>query len=154
MKTIASRSRIPTQIRKATRAHNGNGYANGVHGNGAHGNGKEVEIDDCCADGTAEIAITSQNMSDLSRETNGEVLLLFTVSASRPPASATIAMRCAGVATSCGSAAIALPAQPKFVRYGMPLKCLASKGVDMTKVSAPFVLTTQGTADIALGQPA
>jgi beta-glucosidase len=104
------------------------------------------------ADGDAEIAITSQNVSDLSRETNGEVLVLFTVSAIRPPASATIGMRCAGGTNLCGSTAIALPAQPKFVRYGMPLKCLASKGVDMTKVTAPFVLTTKGPADIALAE--
>ena len=38
----------------------------------------------------------------------------------------------------------------EFVRYGLPLKCLRDKGVDMTKVAMPFVFATSGKTDFTL----
>ena len=36
--------------------------------------------------------------------------------------------------------------------YGIPLKCLRNRGADVTELTEPFVLTTQGAADYALGE--
>jgi len=104
------------------------------------------------AEGDTAIAVSTQSPIDLSRETNGEVLLLVTLAVNKAPASATIGMRCDGASECGGRTTVALPVQPKFVRYGVPLKCLAARGVDMTKVSRPFVLTTHGAADLALAE--
>jgi beta-glucosidase len=104
------------------------------------------------ADGDAVIAVSTQGTVDLTRETNGEVLLLLTLAVNKAPESATIGMTCDGAAACGGRTAVALPVQSKFVRYGMPLKCLAAKGVDMSKVSRPFELTTHGPADLALAE--
>jgi len=46
--------------------------------------------------------------------------------------------------------AVTLPAGTAFVRYGVSLKCLRDKGLDMTKVATPFVLATEGATDFAL----
>jgi beta-glucosidase len=47
---------------------------------------------------------------------------------------------------------VTLPQGTGFVRYGIPLKCFAGKGVDMTRVTAPFVLQTEGETDFALAE--
>ena len=74
-----------------------------------------------------------------------------TVKVDKAPASAAVALRCDG--SACGaSVPVSLPANGKFVRYGMPLKCFAAKGADMTKVTAPFVLETTGPADYSLSE--
>ena len=44
------------------------------------------------------------------------------------------------------------PANGKDLRYGVPLKCFAAKGADMTKVTAPFILETTGPADYSLAE--
>jgi beta-glucosidase len=45
-----------------------------------------------------------------------------------------------------------LPANGKYVRYGVPLKCFAAKGGDMSQVTAPFILETTGPADYSLSE--
>ena len=49
-----------------------------------------------------------------------------------------------------GAVPVTLPASDKFVRYGILLKCFERKGVDMSKVTAPFALTVEGPADVSL----
>lgn len=39
-----------------------------------------------------------------------------------------------------------------FVRYGLPLKCLRDKGVDVTSVGSPFILATEGPAEFSIGE--
>lgn len=99
--------------------------------------------------GRSSIMVDTHDPLDISRETNGEVILIFTARVWQAPLSARIGMQCVGA--GCGGAiAVTLPASAKYVRYGIPLRCFAAKGVDMRKVSAPFVLTTQGKANFAL----
>jgi len=103
------------------------------------------------AGGGAATALSTHEPIDIARETNGDVLLLFTVRMDRAPASASVALRCE--ADGCGGAVpVNLPQGGEFVRYGIPLKCFAGKGVDMTRVSAPFVLQTEGPADFAIAE--
>jgi len=108
---------------------------------------RRVEVND----GGAALAVSSHDPINVSRETNGDVLVLFTVKVDKAPASAAVALRCDG--SACGSRVlVSLPANSKYVRYGVPLKCFAAKGADMTKVTAPFILETTGPADYSLSE--
>jgi beta-glucosidase len=108
---------------------------------------RRVEV----SDGGAALAVSSHDPIDVSRETNGDVLVLFTVKVDKAPANMAVALRCDG--SKCGARVpVTLPANGKFVRYGVPLKCFAAKGADMTKVTAPFILETTGAADYSLAE--
>jgi beta-glucosidase len=103
------------------------------------------------SDGGAAVAVSGHDPLNVSRETNGDVLVLFTVRVDKAPASTAVALRCDGA--KCGARVpVSLPADGKFVRYGLPLKCFAAKGADMTKVTAPFILETTGPADYSLAE--
>ena len=99
--------------------------------------------------GPAAVRLGTFEPVDITRETNGDVLLLVTMRMSDAPASATLGM-CE--ASGCRSTAVQIPVSDAFVRYGLPLKCLREKGVDMSRVSAPFMLTTEGPADFAIAE--
>jgi beta-glucosidase len=103
------------------------------------------------SDGGAALAVSSHDPLDLSRETNGDVMVLFTLKLDKAPASAAVAARCDGSACG-GRVPVTLPADGKFVRYGVPLKCFAEKGADMSKVTAPFIFETRGPADYSLAE--
>jgi beta-glucosidase len=78
-------------------------------------------------------------------------MLLFTLRMETAPQSASVAMRCDGEA--CGAEVpVALPQGGEFVRYGISLKCLRDRGVDMARVTAPFILRTQGAATYSLAE--
>ena len=47
---------------------------------------------------------------------------------------------------------VMIPVGTGFVRYGIPLKCLRDKGLDVSKVAAPFIFATEGGADFALSE--
>ncbi len=101
--------------------------------------------------GGAALAVSSHDPINVGRETNGDVLVLFTVKVDKAPASTALALRCDG--PKCGARVpVKLPANGKYVRYGVPLKCFAAKGADMSKVTAPFILETTGAADYSLAE--
>ncbi len=103
------------------------------------------------ASGGAATTLSTHEVIDVSRETNGDVMLLFTLRMEDAPDLTRLAMRCDG--QDCGGAVpVALPQGAEFVRFGMPLKCLRDKGVDMSKVTAPFILETQGSATFSLAE--
>ena len=103
------------------------------------------------ASGGAATTLSTHDALDVSRETNGDVMLLFTLRMETAPQSASVAMRCVGEA--CGAEVpVALPQGGEFVRYGISLKCLRDRGVDMARVTAPFILRTQGTATYSLAE--
>jgi len=99
--------------------------------------------------GKASVQLGTFDPLDISRETNGDVMLLVTAHIAQAPKAAAIGMRSAG---GDGAVSIALPAGNGFVRYGLRLKCFAGRGVDMSKVTAPFTLTMDGPADIAIAE--
>ena len=102
------------------------------------------------AGGGSAVSLSTHEPIDISRETNGDVLLLFTLRMFDAPDSVAIAMRDA--AGKLVSSRVTLPQGGEFVRYGIPLKCLRDKGLDMSKVAAPFILATEGAADYAIGE--
>ena len=97
--------------------------------------------------GQSSVVLRNFEAVDLDRETNADVLLLFTARTWDSPDAARIG---ASGDDSSGMVAIAMPETDNYVRYGIPLKCFRSKGADMTSVSKPFVLETTGSADFAI----
>lgn len=102
------------------------------------------------AGGEAAVSLSTFDPIDISREANGDVLLLTTLKVADAPKWMGIAMRSG--ADTMAVATVAVPEGEDFVRYGIPLKCLRDKGIDMAAVSAPFVLATEGPADFTLGE--
>ena len=47
---------------------------------------------------------------------------------------------------------VTLPANGRFVRYGLSLKCLRDKGIDMASVAAPFIIASEGAVDLSLAE--
>jgi beta-glucosidase len=99
--------------------------------------------------GQATTVLRNFEAIDLDKETNADVMLLVTAKVWKSPKGA--ALGSAGN-DSVGLATINLPVSDNFVRYGIPLKCMRSKGADMRDLTMPFVLQTSGPADYAIGE--
>jgi beta-glucosidase len=97
--------------------------------------------------GESAITLGTFDPIDIARETNGDVLLLVTLKMTEAPGWTGIAMR-SGEAMQVST--VRIPEGDEFVRYGLSLKCLRDKGLDMSQVSTPFVLATEGAADFTL----
>tara|TARA_R110002072_G_scaffold242564_22_gene401593 strand:- start:7179 stop:9698 length:2520 start_codon:yes stop_codon:yes gene_type:complete len=100
--------------------------------------------------GEAALSVSNIEPVDITRETNADILLLFTVKVDAAPASIGVAML--GADGTRAANPVSLPASARFVRYGLPLKCLREKGIDMASVIAPFILTSEGRSDISLSE--
>ena len=99
--------------------------------------------------GEATTLLRNFEAIDLGKETNADVMLLVTAKVWQSPQSASLGS--AGN-DSHGMTAISLPVSEEFVRYGIPLKCMRSKGANMRELTMPFVLQTSGPADYAIGE--
>ncbi|GAA0268615.1 exo 1,3/1,4-beta-D-glucan glucohydrolase [Alteraurantiacibacter aestuarii] len=102
------------------------------------------------ASGEAAISVSTFEPIDITRETNADIMLLFTVKVDRAAEWSGIAMTSGGTNRAVSTAM--LPVTEGYVRYGLPLKCLRDKGIDMANVSAPFILATEGGADVSLAE--
>ena len=101
--------------------------------------------------GIANVLLDPPGTIDLGRETNGDALVLITLRNFGTALSARLDMRCAGKV--CGTPVpIAVPGADHYVRYGVPLRCFATHGVDMHTISTAFAIGTSGPADYALGE--
>ena len=101
------------------------------------------------SDGTASVQLRNFEPVNIDRETNADILLLTTIKVWDAPESARLG---AIGPDSQGFTEVALPATDDFVRYGIPLKCLRSRGADVTSLTQPFVLETRGQTDFAIGE--
>ncbi|MDR6990567.1 exo 1,3/1,4-beta-D-glucan glucohydrolase [Luteimonas sp. 3794] len=113
--------------------------------------------------GNATAELLSHSPFDLSRETNGDSLLLVTMRVDALPASGDTVLY-----ASCGDDCKAeLPIGPwlgtvprgEWITAGVPLKCLTTAGLDAARVSTPFAIRapaglTLGLADIRVGTEA
>ncbi len=99
--------------------------------------------------GTASVQLRNFEAVDIDRETNADILLLVTLKVWDAPERARLG---AIGPESRGFADFDLPVSSDYIRYGIPLKCLRSKGADVTNLTQPFVLETQGSADFAIGE--
>nr|WP_101927575.1 glycoside hydrolase family 3 protein [Luteimonas sp. 4-12] len=113
--------------------------------------------------GNATAELLSHSPSDLSRETNGDSLLLATLRVDALPASGDVVLY-----ATCGDDCKAeLPVgawlgtlpRGEWVTAGVPLKCLTAAGLDATRIGTPFAVRapaglTLGLADIRIGTEA
>jgi len=99
--------------------------------------------------GQASTILRNFEAIDLDKETNGDVLMLVTAKVWQAPQTALLGS--AGN-NSVGLASVSLPVSEDFVRYGIPLRCIRSKGANMSDLTMPFVLQTTGPTDYAIGE--
>ncbi len=105
----------------------------------------------------AAIELSTFDPIDLSRETNGDMLLLTTVRRDAPIAR-TLSMAVSCDSAPCGEAvpvrefgALALG---EWQTVGVLLKCFRATGADMTRITAPFRIVTDGAAEISIARVA
>ncbi|WP_374012778.1 glycoside hydrolase family 3 N-terminal domain-containing protein [Pseudoxanthomonas koreensis] len=107
-------------------------------------------------DAAANVAIHAEPVQDLSRETNGDLLLVLTVRPDAVPASGNIGLSAgAGQPVALREALAALPAN-EWSTLGVPLKCLAAAGADVEALDVLARLhsdapTTLSLARVAVG---
>ncbi len=101
------------------------------------------------ADGDAAVMLRNFEPVNVDRETNGDVKLLFTLRVWDAPDNASIG---AGGESGSGNVRFDMQQSDEWQRYGVPLKCLRAQGADVTALTLPFILQTQGKADYALGE--
>ena len=101
--------------------------------------------------GAGTVVLTPPAPIDIAREANGDVLVLLTVRVAHAPWQATIGANCNDEA-SHAAVPVVLPATDAWIRYGLPLKCLASHGADMTRLSQPFRLSIASPGDVTIGE--
>ena len=105
--------------------------------------------------GSAAIQITSEGTVDLSREANGDVMLLVRLRRDADAAKdVKLGMACGA---GCGGSlpfADTLASLPKgkWQTVGVPLKCFAKAGVDVTKINQTVSIESEGKLDITLSQ--
>jgi beta-glucosidase len=106
-------------------------------------------------DGPAAIEISSEGAADLSREANGDVMLLVRLRRDADaPKDVTLGVACG---TGCSAT---LPfgdtlggiAARKWTTVGVPLKCFAKAGADVSKVNHPLAIASSGKLDLSLSQ--
>jgi beta-glucosidase len=106
-------------------------------------------------DGPATIGITSEGSVDVSRETNGDVMLLVRLRRdAEAPADVTIGMTCGA---NCGGNlpfAETLNSVPagKFTTVGIMLKCFQKAGVDVSKIDGALAIQSAGKLDVSFSQ--
>ena len=101
------------------------------------------------AGGTTAVSLRTFNPLDLSRETNGDVLMLLSLKVWSGPGQALLSAVGNG---GTGSVDLNFAPTDQYVRYGIPLRCLRDNGADMTALTKPMVLTVKGAVDFAIGE--
>ncbi len=106
-------------------------------------------------DGPATIALSSEGSVDVSRETNGDVMLLIRLrrDADVPP-DVKLGVSCgAGCGGSISFAeTLSAVSAAKWQTVGVSLKCFAKAGADVTKVNEALTLSSAGKLDVSLSQ--
>ena len=106
--------------------------------------------------GPALIELVTHAPIDISRETNGDVMLLVTMRYDEK-ASAPIIFSmqcgpgCGGTIAPDGLDALAVG---EWQTIGLSLKCFANAGADVSKLDAPFQMSTSGTVKFSLSRVA
>ncbi|WP_202841719.1 glycoside hydrolase family 3 protein [Luteimonas saliphila] len=104
--------------------------------------------------GNATVQLLSNEALDLTRETNGDVLVVATLRVDAPPADGKTTLS-AGCGEGCrgeveiGQTLANLP-RGEWTRVAVPLKCLRLHGADTGRLDVPFELTAGAGSRIAL----
>jgi beta-glucosidase len=106
-------------------------------------------------DGPAAVEITSEGSVDLSREANGDVMLLVRLRRdAAAPKDVTLGMACGagcGGTLPFGDTLAGIDAG-KWTTIGVPLKCFQKAGVDVSKVNEVLDIQSSGKLDFAFSQ--
>jgi beta-glucosidase len=107
--------------------------------------------------GEATAALQSHTALDLQRESNGDVMLLTTLRVDTAPSGD--AWLSVGCGTGCTARVALAPTLAKlpvgqWTRVGVPLKCLAKAGADVSKLDRPWAIGTAGTMTISVSRVA
>ena len=106
-------------------------------------------------DGPATIALTSEGSADVSREANGDVMLLVRLRRdAAAPKDVKVGMNCGA---GCGGTlpfgdTLAGVDAGKWTTVGISLKCFQKAGVDVSKVNEILTVYSEGKLDLALSQ--
>jgi beta-glucosidase len=103
--------------------------------------------------GQGTIEIYSFEPVDLSRETNADLMIGFTLRRDGPVGNASLGIACDGA--DCASfipIPLASAPQGQWVSYGMSMKCFARRGADMSRVTMPFRLRLNGPARVSISR--
>jgi beta-glucosidase len=106
-------------------------------------------------DGKGTVQITSEGAVDLSREANGDVMLLVRLKRDGAvPKDLELGVACGAGCRGSVPIADTVGAVPAgtFQTVGIPLKCFAKNGADVSKVNESLVLETEGKLDLAFSQ--
>src|SRR5690606_37063473 len=105
----------------------------------------------------AAVALLAERPQDLSRETNGDVLLVLTLRRESAVAGAVDAE--VGCGEDCGAslplqAALARLPENAWTTLGLPLKCFAAAGADMTRLQTLLRLRADGPLALSVSRVA
>ena len=106
-------------------------------------------------DGKGTVELTSEGAADLSREANGDVMLLVRLRrAGEVPKDVKLGVNCGAGCSGSVPVADALASVPanKWQVLGVPLKCFAKSGADVSKVNGALVISTENKLDLAFSQ--
>ncbi|MET7141558.1 exo 1,3/1,4-beta-D-glucan glucohydrolase [Xanthomonas sp. PPL139] len=105
--------------------------------------------------GKAGMALVLPKPLDVSRESNGDVQLILTLKVDAAPgAAARIGVACGhdcGARVDLGKALAALP-KGEWRTLGVPLKCFAAAGADLTRLERLPEIESDGALDLALSR--
>ncbi|AJC44575.1 1,4-beta-D-glucan glucohydrolase [Xanthomonas sacchari] len=105
--------------------------------------------------GTSGLALVLPKPLDVSRESNGDVQLILTLKVDAAPnAAARIGVACGhdcGARVDLGKALAALP-KGEWRTLGVPLKCFAVAGADLTRLERLPLIESDGVLDLSLSR--
>ena len=107
--------------------------------------------------GEAVAALQSHTALDLQRESNGDVMLLTTLRVDAAPSGdAWLSVGCGTGCTARVALAPTLATLPagQWKRVGVPLKCLAKAGADVSKLDRPWSIGTAGAMTVSVSRVA
>ena len=103
--------------------------------------------------GEAALALTTHAPADLSRETNGEMMLVATLRVdSAPSAPVSLGLRSAGKTARLPLGKLDMLPRGAWTTLGVPLQCLRQAGAKMDAVEAPLILSTPGAMTVSLAR--
>ncbi|HEU5138060.1 MAG TPA: exo 1,3/1,4-beta-D-glucan glucohydrolase [Steroidobacteraceae bacterium] len=106
-------------------------------------------------DGPATIAISSEGAVDVSRESNGDVMLLVRLRRDADaPKDLTIGLSCGAGCSGKLPFADTLRGidAGKWQTVGVPLKCFVKNGADVSKINEALSIETSGKLDLSISQ--
>lgn len=104
---------------------------------------------------SATLSLSAQTPMDLTRETNGDVMLVLTLRPEQAPTDEVwMGVTCGGACKATQPIRKALTDLPvnEWTTLGVPLKCFAQAGADMAKLESVLTLETAGKLQLSISR--